>query len=188
MADKRVTVHRMEWGEEEVGTLGTWNMSIYDNPAWARASPVAQTIKILPAMQETQVWSLGREDPLEKEMATHPSILAWRFPWTEEPGELQSTGSQRVRRDWVINTFTASARRLSWWRQQTGWKGCAAESKITYLIIRHPAWSLLLRNILLEASLSSLLQRTLQSIRAASQRLRTKGTIISRVTVLVTEI
>ena len=50
----------------------------------------------LPAMQETQVQSLGWEDPLEKEMATHSSILAWRIPWTEEPGGLQSMGSQRV--------------------------------------------------------------------------------------------
>ena len=48
-------------------------------------------------MQETQVQSLGREDPLEKKMDTHSSILAWRIPWTEEPGELQSMGSQRVR-------------------------------------------------------------------------------------------
>ena len=60
------------------------------------ASLVAQTLKHLPAMQETSVQSLGREDPLEKEMATHSSILAWRILWTEEPGGLQSTGSQRV--------------------------------------------------------------------------------------------
>ena len=60
---------------------------------------MAQRIKCLPAMQETWVPSLGWEDPLEKEMATHSSILAWRIPWTEEPGELQSTGSQRVGRD-----------------------------------------------------------------------------------------
>ena len=63
------------------------------------ASLVAQRIKRLPAMQETQVRSLGWEDPLEKEMATHSSTLAWRIPWTEEPGRLQSTGSQRVRHD-----------------------------------------------------------------------------------------
>ena len=56
-----------------------------------------QTMKNLPAMQETWVWSLGWEDPLEQEMATHSSILAWRIPWTEEPSSLQSTGSQRVR-------------------------------------------------------------------------------------------
>ena len=55
--------------------------------------PVAQTVKHLPAMQETQVRSLGREDPLEKEMATHSSILAWRIPWTEELGGLQSMES-----------------------------------------------------------------------------------------------
>ena len=61
--------------------------------------PVAQMGKNLPAIQETWVRSLGREDPLEKEMATHSSILAWRIPWTEEPEGLQSTGSQRVGRD-----------------------------------------------------------------------------------------
>ena len=60
------------------------------------ASLVAQRIKRLPARRETWVQSLGREDPLENEMATHSSILAWRIPWTEEPGRLQSTGSQRV--------------------------------------------------------------------------------------------
>ena len=53
---------------------------------------MAQTVKNLPAMQETQVHSLGREDPLEKGMATHSSILAWSIPWTVEPGELQSMG------------------------------------------------------------------------------------------------
>ena len=63
------------------------------------ASLVAQMVKRLPAMQETWVRSLGREDPLEKEMATHSSILAWRIPWTEEPGRLQSMGSQRVGHD-----------------------------------------------------------------------------------------
>ena len=59
-----------------------------------RASLVAQRIKRLPAMQETRVRSLGWEDPLGKEMATHSSILAWRIPWTEEPGRLQSTGKE----------------------------------------------------------------------------------------------
>ena len=61
------------------------------------ASLVAQMVKNLPAMQETQVQSLGPEDLLEKGMATHSSILAWRIPWTEEPGGLQSMGLQRVR-------------------------------------------------------------------------------------------
>ena len=62
-------------------------------------SLVAQTVKHLPAMPETRVQSLGRENPLEKEMATHSSILAWEIPWTEEPGELQSMGSQGVGHD-----------------------------------------------------------------------------------------
>ena len=62
-------------------------------------SLVGQRVKRLPAMRETRVQSLGREDPLEKAMATHSSILAWRIPWTEEPGRLQSTGSQKVRHD-----------------------------------------------------------------------------------------
>ena len=61
-----------------------------------RASPVPQRVKNLPAMQETWVRFLGWEDPLEKEMATHSSILAWRIPWMEEPGGLQSMGSLRV--------------------------------------------------------------------------------------------
>ena len=57
---------------------------------------MAQTVKNLPAMQEIWVLSLGRENPLEKGMATHSSILAWRIPWTEEPGGLQSMGLQRL--------------------------------------------------------------------------------------------
>ena len=62
-----------------------------------RASLVAQTVKNLPAVQKTWVQSLGWEDPLEKEMATHSSIQAWEIPWTEEPSRLQSMGLQRVR-------------------------------------------------------------------------------------------
>ena len=60
---------------------------------------MAQWVKNLPTMQETWVQSLGQKDPLEKEMATHSSMLAWRIPWTEEPGGLQSMRSQRVRHD-----------------------------------------------------------------------------------------
>ena len=60
---------------------------------------MAQTVKCLPIMQETRVQSLGQEDLLEKEMATHSSILAWEIPWMEEPGRLQSMGSQRVGND-----------------------------------------------------------------------------------------
>ena len=64
---------------------------------------MAQRLKRLPAMRETLVWSLGLEDPLEKEVATHSSILAWRIPWREEPGRLQSMGSQRVGHDWATS-------------------------------------------------------------------------------------
>ena len=81
-----------------------WNSS---GLGWAYiqhwASQVAQWIKNLPAMQEmqeTQVWFLGHEDPLEEGTAPHSSILAWRIPWTEEPGGLQFMGSQRVGHDW----------------------------------------------------------------------------------------
>ena len=68
-------------------------------------SLVVQMVKRLPAMQETWVQSLGWEDLLEKEMATRSSILAWKIPWMEEPGGLQSVGSQRVRHDWVTSLF-----------------------------------------------------------------------------------
>ena len=69
-------------------------------------SLVAQKVKNLPAVQETQVCSMGWEDSLKKGMATYSSILAWRIPWTEEPGGLQFMGSQRVRHDWMAHTFT----------------------------------------------------------------------------------
>ena len=66
---------------------------------YSGASMVAQMVKRLPATWETQVRSLGREDPLEKEMAPHSSTLAWKIPWTEEPGRLQSMGLRRVGHD-----------------------------------------------------------------------------------------
>ena len=72
------------------------------------ASLVSQRVKHLPAVQETWVRSLGWEDPLEKKMATHSSILAWRIPWTEEPGGLQSMGSQRVGDDWATSLMYIS--------------------------------------------------------------------------------
>ena len=64
-----------------------------------QVSLVAQMVKHLPAMRESRVLSLGRQDPLEKEMASHSSTFAWKIPWTEEPGKLQSMGSQRVGHD-----------------------------------------------------------------------------------------
>ena len=71
-----------------------------------RASQVAQTVKDLPAMWETWVWSLNQEDILEKGMATHSSSLAWRIPWTEEPGRLQSIGLQKRHRVFEQLTFS----------------------------------------------------------------------------------
>ena len=77
---------------------------------WVNIGPslVAQRLKRLPPMWETWVRSLGWEDPLEKEMVTHSSILAWRIPWTKEPGGLQSIGSQRVGHDWATSLHFTS--------------------------------------------------------------------------------
>ena len=81
-------------------------LSFTSDSACIVASLVAQTVENLPIMPETRVQSLGWKDTLEKGKATHSSILAWRIPWTEEPGELQSMGSQRVGHSWATNTFT----------------------------------------------------------------------------------
>ena len=86
------------------------SMSMSDTSLWFSynvfgASLEAQTVKRLPAMREARVWFLGREDPLEKEMAIHSSTLAWKIPWTEEPDRLQSMGSQRVGFDWATSLY-----------------------------------------------------------------------------------
>ena len=70
-----------------------------------REMEVDQMVKNVPTMQETWVRSLGQEDPLEKGMATHSNILAWRIPWTKEPGGLQSMGLQRVGHDFLVQLF-----------------------------------------------------------------------------------
>ena len=97
---------KIPWMEEpgRLQTMGSrrvrhdWSdLAAYD--LWD--SLVSQMVKNLPTMQETWIRSLSREDPMEKEMATYSSILAWKIPWTEEPGGLPSTGSQRVRHDWA---------------------------------------------------------------------------------------
>ena len=88
-------------------TLGKANLkllfALHCRNHWA--SLVAQLVKNLPAVQETRVQSLNWEDPLEKEMATHSSILAWKISWTEEPGGVQSMGTERVGRYWATNTY-----------------------------------------------------------------------------------
>ena len=84
--------------EREISILNcTYEKSAFDYFPWT--SLVAQTVEHLPTLWETLFRSLGQEDPLEKEMATHSSILAWRIPWTEVPGGLYSMGSQRVGHD-----------------------------------------------------------------------------------------
>ena len=95
------------WRFEREGTcvyLRLIHVCIWQKPTQF-CSLVAQSVKNLPAVQETRVQSLGWEDPLEKEMATHSSILAWKISWTEESGGLQSMGSQSVGHDWATNTY-----------------------------------------------------------------------------------
>ena len=105
----RIHSHCCSWPDTVPGSRGTLPNLTQTIPAFLQHTlqqggqilnkPDGSAAKIPPAMQEPQVQSLGWEDPLEEEMATHSSILAWRIPWTEEPGELQSIGSQRVRHD-----------------------------------------------------------------------------------------
>ena len=82
-------------------SIKAFNVCLASRSSWA--SLVAQWVKRLPTVWETRVRPLGREDPLEKEMATHSSTLVWKIPWTEKPGRLQSMGSQRVRYDWATS-------------------------------------------------------------------------------------
>ena len=94
-------------GQEGWDKCKDWNWHIYTT------MPVAQMVKRLPATRETWVRSLGREDPLEKEMAIHSSTIAWQIPWTEEPGRLQSMGSQRARHDWVTSLSLSCTKQIS---------------------------------------------------------------------------
>ena len=79
-----------KWKQSKCPSTGVWDFSRGKllHTGWVNSFPVAQMVKHLPAMWETRVWSLGWEDPLEKKMATHSSIFAWKIPWTEEPGRL----------------------------------------------------------------------------------------------------
>ena len=82
-----------------ITTKSPRKVKIFLKVGFLQSSLVTQMVKHLSTMQETWVRSLGQEDPLEKEMVTHSSTLAWKIPWTEEPGRLQSIGLQRVRHD-----------------------------------------------------------------------------------------
>ena len=103
MNQGKLEVIKQEMARVNVNILGIkelrWTEMGEFNLDWLRASLVAQIVKCLPTMRETWVQSLGWEDPLEKEMTTRSTILAWRTPWTEEPGGLQSMGSQRIGHD-----------------------------------------------------------------------------------------
>ena len=107
MAGRKKSTHRLQsnWNQDFTPSplrslnANTEKMVLWDIYPPSSWSLVAQTVKRLPAVSETRVRSLGWEDPLEKEVATHSSNLAWKVPWTEEPGGLQSMGSQRVGHD-----------------------------------------------------------------------------------------
>ena len=87
------------WGSKESDTAEQLHFHFH-SASWA-----SQGVNNTFAMQETWIWSLGWEDPLEKEMAIHSSTIAWEIPWTEDPGRLQSMGSQRVRHDWATSLY-----------------------------------------------------------------------------------
>ena len=100
-----------------------WGRKLWHGSIWQFFPiSVAHMIRSLLAVQETWVWSLGWEDPLEECMAIHSSVLSWRIPWTEKPGELQSMGSHRVGHDWATNTHThARVDRSIWGRKLWPW-------------------------------------------------------------------
>ena len=109
----RATVHGVakSWTQ-----LRTYHSTLgFENCLCGTVSLVTQMVRNLPAVQKTQVWSLGQEGPLEKRTASYSRNLAWRIPWTEEPGGLQSMGSQRVRHDRVTDTFICCVRWAAKW-------------------------------------------------------------------------
>ena len=114
-----VNLENRAWKDTSVASM-TWKLANNQygmgtiNQSWV--SLVAQMVKNLTAVRKTRVWSQGMGDPLEKGMATHSSILAWRIPWTDEPGGLWCMGLQRVGHNWAIFTFTTNQKRCQ--RQQ----------------------------------------------------------------------
>ena len=106
-AHSNTIAYKIPWTEEpgRLQSMGSQRVRHdWVTPLWA--SLVAQMVKRLPAVQKTRVQSLGQEEPLEKEMATHSSTLAWKISWTEDPGRLQSMVLQRVRHDWATSLHT----------------------------------------------------------------------------------
>ena len=117
---KKLT-HGIKWRTSQVGIGGTLSY-------WT--SLVAQMVKRLSTMWETWVRSLGWEDSLEKEMATHASILAWKIPWAEEPGRLQSMGLLRVRHDWVTEHVREHTHTNTHTHTHTKWR---ARNRVIYI-------------------------------------------------------
>ena len=114
------------WGGENIWG-GLWRGACLSLQMWMHfiqgsTNLVAQMVKNLPAMRETRVWSLGREDPLEEGMATHSRLLTRRIPWMEEPGGLQCMGSQIVRHDLVTNRHTVKYRPGMTWVMARVWR------------------------------------------------------------------
>ena len=108
----RQILYHLSQLQEIVKDSEAWHVAVLGiTKSWTRL--MAQTVKRLPAIRETRVQSLGWEDPLEKEMAAHSSILAWKIPWTKEPGRLQSMGSQRVGHDWATSLLHFTSWRLN---------------------------------------------------------------------------
>ena len=105
---------RILWKEEPGGLQSVGSQRVSHD--WVTNTTTGgSVVKSLPAKQESWVWSLGWEDPLEKEMVTHSSILAWRIPWTEKPGRLhRSTGSQRVGHDWATSLSLSDGKESAW--------------------------------------------------------------------------
>ena len=106
----RSLVGHSPWGHKELDRTERLNWTelqwcfLKRTPlSYVGTSLVAQTVKRLSTMRETRVRALGWEDPLKKEMAIHSSTIAWKIPWTEEPGRLKSMGSQRVRHNWATS-------------------------------------------------------------------------------------
>ena len=114
---KEMVMDRETWPAGFHGVAKSWTwLSNWNELYIIRTSLVAQTVKHLPTMQETRVRSLGWKGPLEKEMAIHSSTLAWKIPWMEGPGGLQSMGSLRVGQDWApsLSLFTFMHWRRKW--------------------------------------------------------------------------
>ena len=161
--DKLRQHFKNQWRHFADKGLSSQSYDFSSSHVWMTTSLVAQMIKRLLAMRETRVRSLGGEDLLEKEMATHSSTLAWRIPWTEEPGRLQSTGSQRVGHDWATS-LSLSCMDMSWTIKSECWRIYAFKLWFWRRLLRVPRTArrsnqLILKEINPEYSLEGLMPK-----------------------------